>query len=167
MTKAIRRTVELVTRSLQVLSTVILVVIVVINGVNVVGRYVFSSPLSWGEEVMLFLMIVGVFLALPTVTWEGGHIRMDLLVRALPSKARRFFEVLADLSSLGMAGLMVYVGVPIVLQLLEFDQRSDAANVPVALPQSAVPIGFTLAAIALLARELSGKAAEDADKPLE
>lgn len=160
----VRRVVALVTRTLQVVSTVFLVVIVAINGVNVVGRYVFSSPISWGEEVMLFLMIVGVFLATPAVTWDGAHIRMDLLVRAFPGKARRLFEALADLASLGMAGLMVYVSVPIVLRLIEFNQRSDAAEIPVAIPQGAVPIGFALVAIALVARELTGKAAEDASK---
>ena len=71
-------------------------------------------------------------------------------------------EALADFVSLAVAVLMVYVGVPIVLRLVEFNQRSDAADIPVAMPQSAIPIGFTLVAIALIARELSGKTAEDA-----
>lgn len=157
-----RRVVQVTTRALQVVSTILLVAIVAINGVNVVGRYVFASPISWGEEVMLFLMIVGVFFATPSVTWDGAHIRMDLLAKALPRGVRRVLEAVADLVSLAVAGLMVYVGVPIVLRLLEFDQRSDAAEIPVFIPQSAIPIGFALVAIALIARELSGKAAEDA-----
>ena len=162
-----RRVVAVTTRTLQVISTIILVVIVAINGVNVVGRYVFSSPISWGEEVMLYLMIVGVFIAVPAVTWDGAHIRMDLLARALPGRARRVLEALADLISLGVAGLFVYVSVPIVLQLFAFDQRSDAAEIPVAIPQSAIPLGFALVGIALLVREWSGKAAEDAAGPSE
>ena len=160
--RLIRSTVQGITNALVVIATVILIAIVIINGVNVVGRYVFSSPLAWGEEVMLFLMIPGVFLATPAVTWDGAHIRMDLLVRSLPLRFRRLLEAVADLTSLGIAGLMVYVSVPIVLQLLQFDQRSDAAEIPVAIPQGAVPIGFTLVAIALIARELSGKTAQDA-----
>ena len=111
---------------------------------------------------MLFLMIVGVFLATPAVTWDGAHIRMDLLAKALPVGIRRILEAVADLVSLAVAVLMVYVGVPIVLRLLEFNQRSDAAEIPVFIPQSAIPIGFALVAIALIARELSGKTAEDA-----
>ena len=162
-----RRVTSVTTRTLQVISTIILVVIVAINGVNVVGRYVFSSPISWGEEVMLYLMIVAVFLAVPAVTWDGAHLRMDLLARALPPLARRIIETLTDLISLGVAGLFVYVSVPIVLQLFEFNQRSDAAEIPVAIPQSAIPIGFTLVALALIVREFSGKAAEDAARPPE
>lgn len=162
-----RRVVAVTTRTLQVVSTIILVVIVAINGVNVVGRYVFSSPISWGEEVMLYLMIVGVFIAVPAVTWDGAHLRMDLLARALPPLGRRVIETLTDLISLGVAGLFVYVSVPIVLQLFQFNQRSDAAEIPVAIPQSAIPIGFALVAIALIVREWSGKAAEDAARPPE
>lgn len=162
-----RRVTSATTRTLQVISTIILVVIVAINGVNVVGRYVFSSPISWGEEVMLYLMIVGVFLAVPAVTWDGAHLRMDLLARAVPPLARRIIETLTDLISLGVAGLFVYVSVPIVLQLFAFNQRSDAAEIPVAIPQSAIPIGFALVALALIVREWSGKAAEDAARPPE
>jgi TRAP-type C4-dicarboxylate transport system permease small subunit len=157
-----RRVIEAVNRVLTVVSTLLLVAIVAINGVNVAGRYLFSSPISWGEEIMLFMMIVGVFLATPAVTWDGAHIRMDLVAKALPVGMRRMLEALADFASLAVAVLMVYVGVPIVLRLVEFNQRSDAADIPVALPQSAIPLGFTLVAIALIARELSGKTADDA-----
>lgn len=156
------RVVELTTRALGVVSTLLLAGIVAINGANVVGRYLFSSPISWGEEVMLFMMIVGVFFATPAVTWDGAHIRMDLLAKALPATIRRLLEGLADFISLAVAALMVYVSVPIVLRLFEFDQRSNAAEIPVAIPQGAIPIGFALVAVALIARELTGKAAENA-----
>ena len=35
-----------------------LICIVAINGANVVARYLFGSPFSWAEELMLFLMIL-------------------------------------------------------------------------------------------------------------
>ena len=162
-----RRVIDALTRALRVASASMLLAIVAINGVNVVGRYVFSSPLSWGEEVMAFLMIVAVFLANPAVTWDGAQIRMDILARALPVGVRRVLEALADLVSFAIAGLMVYVSVPIVLQLIEFGQRSHAAEIPLAIPQGAISLGFALVTIALIARELSGKAAEDAARTHE
>ncbi|MBI4294525.1 MAG: TRAP transporter small permease [Betaproteobacteria bacterium] len=136
--------------------------IVGINGANVFGRYILDSPLSWGEESMVFLQIIAVFVVLPAVTWDGAHVRMDLLAGSLPLKLRRMLEMLADLSSLAVAVLIVYATVPIVLRLIEFDQRSDALEIPVAIPQGVVPLGFALTAVALIARELSGKAAEAA-----
>jgi len=159
---ATRRVIDSATRVLRVISAMMLVAIVVINAANVVARYVLNSPFSWGEEVMLFLMIVAIFLSSPAVTWDGANIRMDILARALPVAVRRVLEALADLVSLGVAALLVYASVPIIQQLLEFDQRSQAAEIPMALPQGVIPLGFALSVIALIARELSGKTAEQA-----
>lgn len=160
--RAARRVIDSLTRALLMASAAMLIAIVAINAANVVGRYLFARPFSWGEEVMLYLMIVAVFLSCPAVTWDGAHIRMNFLAQALPSRARRGLEALADLISLGVVALLVYVSVPFVLQFVQFDQRSNAAAIPLALPHAAIPLGFALAALALVARELSGKAAEHA-----
>ena len=165
--KATRRIIDAATRLLRWVSAVMLVAIVVINAANVVGRYVFSSPFSWGEEVMLFLMIASIFLSAPAVTWDGANIRMDILARALPVGVRRVLEALADLVSLAVAALLVYASVPIIEQLIAFDQHSQAADIPMALPQGAIPLGFALSVIALIARELSGKTAEQAAAGVE
>ena len=158
-----RRVIDALSGALRAVSAAMLLAIVAINGANVFGRYILDSPISWGEEGMLFLQIAAVFLVLPAVTWDGAHVRMDLVARSLPVKVRRMLEMLADLTSLAVAVLIVYASVPIVLRLIEFDQRSDALEIPVALPQGAIPIGFALAALALIVRELCGKAAEAAD----
>jgi TRAP-type C4-dicarboxylate transport system permease small subunit len=153
------------TRALRIIAALMLVAIVGINAANVAGRYIFSAPFAWGEEVMLYLMIVAIFVAAPAVTWDGTNIRMDILARAVPQRVRRFLEALADLVSLCVAALLVYASVPIVLQLIEFDQRSHAAEIPMALPQGAIPLGLALSVLALIARELSGKAAQHAASP--
>ena len=53
---------------------------VAINVANVVGRYVFDAPVSWAEEVMSYGIIWGVFVAVAAITYQGNHLRMDLLV---------------------------------------------------------------------------------------
>jgi TRAP-type C4-dicarboxylate transport system permease small subunit len=144
-----------------------LIAIVAINAANVIGRYLLSAPIAWAEEVMLYLMFGAVFVCNPAVTWDGAHIRMDVVARALPRGIRRALEAIADVVSFAVAALLVYASVPIVVQLFEFDQRSDAAHVPMALPQGTIPLGFALAALALFARELSGKARDAAAGPEE
>jgi len=157
-----RRVIDAASRLLRFVSALMLVAIVLINAGNVVWRYVLSSPFSWGEEVMLFLMIGAIFLSAPAVTWDGANIRMDILARALPVSVRRVLEAFADLVSLAVVALLVYASVPIIGQLIAFGQHSQAAEVPMALPQGMIPFGFALSVIALIARELSGKTAEQA-----
>jgi TRAP-type C4-dicarboxylate transport system permease small subunit len=157
---ATHRAGDKIAHALRAIAAALLVAIVAIDAANVAGRYLLSAPISWAEEIMLFLMIGAVFLALAPVTWDGAHVRMDVLVRALPERARWMAEKLADLVSLAVTGILVYASLPIVLKLIEFDQRSHAAEVPMALPQGAVPLGFALAVIVLVARQLSTKSAD-------
>lgn len=157
-----RRGMEGAKRFLVVVASLMLIAIVLINGANVFGRYVLAAPFTWAEEVMLYLMVASIFLGAPAVTWDGANIRMDIFVRAMPPKVRRLFEGLADLLSLLVAALLAYVALPIISQLIDFDQRSHAAEIPMWLPQGFLPLGFALIALALIARELTGKAAEHA-----
>ena len=59
-----------------------LLCIVAINGANVVARYLFGTPFSWAEELMLFLMILSVFSGAIAITWRNLHIRIDTFVDA-------------------------------------------------------------------------------------
>jgi len=150
---------DAIARSLRAVAAAFLVVIVALDVANVFGRYLLSAPISWAEEVMLFLMIGAVFVMLAPVSWDGAHVRMDILVRSLPGAVRRVVEVLADLVSFSVTALLAYASVPVIVKLVEFEQRSHATGLPMALPQGSVPLGLGLAALALAARRLSGRAA--------
>ena len=127
-----------------------LLLIVAINALNVTARYVFGHAFGWSEEVMQFLMIACVFFALVDVTLKRDHIRMDMVVRMFPKPVQHFFSVLGNLVLVGCCALVVVAGAPIVLKLYQFGQTSDAAEIPVFIPQLAVPIGLSIAGLLLL-----------------
>jgi len=133
-------------------ATALLVAIVVINGANVLGRYALNAPIGWAEEIMVFCMIGLVFGASPAVTLQASHVRMDIALQAMPAKLRRALAFLTDLISVVVLGVYVCASVPLVIRLAEFHQVSDAASVPLALPQGMVPLGLILMVLALLGR---------------
>jgi len=133
-------------------ATALLVAIVVINGANVLGRYALNAPIGWAEEIMVFCMIGLVFGASPAVTLQASHVRMDIALQAMPAKLRRALAFLTDLISVVVLGVYVCASVPLVIRLAEFHQVSDAASVPLALPQGMVPLGLILMLLALLGR---------------
>ena len=135
-----------------VIAALSLLGIVVINGANVVLRYFFGSPFSWAEELMLFLMILGVFTGAVAVTWRNLHIRIDTLVDRLPPAWRRAVSVVATLVSIGIIAVVVVASSRLVALLQEMDQRSDALNAPSWIPQSFLTIGLTLVALMMAAR---------------
>ncbi|WP_354410143.1 TRAP transporter small permease [Marinobacterium sp. MBR-111] len=51
--------------------------------VDVMGRYLFSMPVTGAFEVTELMLAAVIFLGLPLVTAEGGHIAVDILDSAL------------------------------------------------------------------------------------
>lgn len=126
------------------LSGAMLVAIVVINGTNVFMRYVLSAALSWAEESMVFLMLASVFVGAIPVTWEKAHIRIDAFVASLPGRTRLAFEWLGVLIVAAILLPIGWTSLTVVRRLLGFDQRSDALDLPVWIPQSALPFALLL-----------------------
>lgn len=137
-----------------VLAATALLMAVALNFANIVGRYVFFSPIASAEEVMLFLFVATVFLGNSVVGWKGRQIRMDILLHALPPAWRRGFNVLADLAVIAVSVTIIVIGWPAIEMLAEFDERSQAANIPLVIPQALIPIGLALNAILVVARLL-------------
>jgi TRAP-type C4-dicarboxylate transport system permease small subunit len=138
--------------ALRVAAGAMLIASVTINFANIIGRYVFSISIAWAEEAMLFLMIGAVFLAIPPVGWLGRHIRMDVVVSLLPPRARYAFELFGDLVTIATCIMLAIFAFPVLTMLSELDQRSATANIPLVIPQAAVPLGLMLMALLIAVR---------------
>ena len=137
---------------IRVAAGLLLIGSVSINFVNIIGRYFFSVSLQWAEEVMLFLMVGCVFLGTGLVGWAGRQIRMDVIVSLLPGPARRALEWLSELVTIAVSLLIAVFAWPVIHMLAQFDQRSEAANIPLVIPQAMVPVGLTLMAALVAVR---------------
>jgi C4-dicarboxylate transporter DctQ subunit len=152
MRDALLRSAKALMAVLRVSAALMLVASVAVNFANIIGRYFFSVSIAWAEEVMLFLMIGAVFLAAPPVGWLGRHIRMDVIVSMLPPRFRTAFEVFSDLVTIATCLMVAWFAWPVVTMLAELDQRSAMANIPLVIPQAAVPLGLALMALLIAVR---------------
>ncbi len=152
MRETLRRGATALIAVLRVAAGAMLVGSVGINFANIIGRYVLSVSLSWAEEAMLFLMIGSVFLAAAPVGWMGRHIRMDVVVSLLPPRFRAAFELFSDLVTIATCVLVAIFAWPVMTMLTELDQRSQSANIPLVIPQAAVPVGLVLMALLIAVR---------------
>jgi TRAP-type C4-dicarboxylate transport system permease small subunit len=167
MIGTIHKGVEWLLTLTRTLSAIFLLGSVVINFINIVGRYAFSVSIPWAEEIMLFLMVGCVFTGCCAVAWQGRHIRMDVLIMALPPKPRAFFNLFSDLVLIAAAITVTAFSYPVVSQLAAFDERSEAANFPLVIPQSLVPIGYTLMALLTAIRLLTAHRAPSSTAPVD
>ena len=74
-------------------SAVAILVIVVLNAINIVLRYVFFTSLSWGEEAMQYIMVFGIYTGAVGVAWQQAHIRIDTLLKMAPHHWRRSLNI--------------------------------------------------------------------------
>ena len=134
-----------------------LLCIVSINCVNVVGRYFFGSPISWAEELMLFLMVLVVYAGAVAVTWRNMHIRIDTLIMSMPIGVRQIAIAVAPVVSVAVLVIVSLTGFQIVAMLRVFDQRSDALHLPMWIPQAFVTGGIGLMTLLIVASFLTGR----------
>lgn len=53
---------------------------------EVFGRYVLSAPSDWAPDTAAVTFGLITFLAVPYLTWKGGHASMDFVVSAVPAQ---------------------------------------------------------------------------------
>src|SRR5580704_19647670 len=112
---------------IQGLTAVLMLIAVTLNAANVVGRYVFFSPIASAEEIMLFLMVGTVFLGNAVVGFEGKQLRMDVILNALPPALRRALDIAADATMIAVCVVLIGLAWPAVQMLVEFNERSETA----------------------------------------
>lgn len=155
MIEAIHKGVAWLLTLTRSLSAICLMASVIINFINIIGRYVFSVSIPWAEEIMLFLMVGCVFTGCCAVAWQNRHIRMDMMISMLPKWLHDLFNLLSELVLIGTAIIVTIFSYPVIAQLAAFDERSEAANFPLVIPQAMVPIGYGLMALLIVIRLLT------------
>lgn len=101
---------------------------------QVVARFVFNTPLTWSDELIVILYVVSMFWAGAFLLEEKEHVMLDLIYERLPPQGRRLFSVLY---SLLIGGLFLYA-VPESYSYVRFMMREDT-------PVLGVPIGIVYA----------------------
>lgn len=141
-------------------------IMIALNFANVVGRYIFLSPIIWAEEVMVFMMIWCVFIGVILVTWEDRHIKMDMLSNYFKYPLREIINAFALLGFLATNAFVLIQSWGVTTMMVRLDQRSVVAEIPMAIPHSAILFGFAAMTLALVARlhfHIHGEGGTEAD----
>jgi C4-dicarboxylate transporter, DctQ subunit len=126
----------------------------VIGLVQVLGRYFFPQhAIAWAEEVIVYLVVWGVMIIGSQLVRTDGHVRPDLVLRAIPPGAQRWLEAFNCVVALIFCGGMVWYGWEIVDTSLMLDERSSTGlEFPMWLYYIALPTGGVLMAVRYVIR---------------
>ncbi len=123
-----------------------------INFANVIARYWFDFAIFWAEEIMVFIVVWCVFVGAIAVTFNGAHLRMDLVSARLPGRWKTIVNVTTAVAFLVLGLFMIPQSFEVISFLAGADQVSVTAGVPKEIPHSAILVGFTFMVLAVAVR---------------
>lgn len=129
-------------RLLGLLSAIPVALILILTFADVLGRYIFSSPVRGSVELIEFAMALVIFTALPLVSRNREHVSVSLIDGLFKGTGLRIKTMLCDAVSALALGILTW---RLALQGLE-DLQSETATVVLGLPHA--PLSFTLTALA-------------------
>jgi TRAP-type C4-dicarboxylate transport system permease small subunit len=115
-------------------------------------RFVLNGSTVWQTEAVIYLVIAATLIGLPYVQRLRGHVNVDLLPLALPPRARLALALLTLSLSILIVGVMLWYGYEFWHLAWERGWRSDTVwGIKLWIPYLAMPVGFTLLLLQLLA----------------
>ncbi|MCO6384833.1 TRAP transporter small permease [Oceanicola sp. 502str15] len=99
----------------RLLTGLSLVVLTVIFGWLVFGRYVLNATPTWVEQVALLLIMVIAFIGAAVGVHENSHLSVMALRTSVPVWVRNGLVVLSDLLLLCFGGMMAFYGAKLTL----------------------------------------------------
>lgn len=113
--------------------------------IDVVGRYLFLSPLKGADDLNSILIGIMVFAGLPLVTAREDHIRVDLLTALMPPPLRRGLHRIFALVGAGVLAVKLWTTAAI---FAGFNDRTPMLRLPIA------PFAYAMAVLAVISAAL-------------
>ncbi len=151
-----------ITQASAVLAGIGLILIVTFYVYEVVSRYMLNSPTAWVSDFVSYALCASVFLALPKVTKDRGHVAVTILVDIMPTKIAGYVHT--GINIIGFLCLTFAAFVSLQENLRQFDKNIETLAI-IPIPQwwisSFITFGLLLSSFHMLRhatkpRHLSG-----------
>jgi TRAP-type C4-dicarboxylate transport system permease small subunit len=117
---------------------------------SILGRQ-FNFYVQGTDAYAGYCMAAAGFLALAHTLKRGEHIRVTLLLSALPARARRAMEVFAHAMAVALSGLLAFFACRLVWQSRAFNDISTGNDAtPLWIPQLGMALGTLLLFVAFV-----------------
>jgi TRAP-type C4-dicarboxylate transport system permease small subunit len=135
-------------------------------GLDVAGRYFFGQPITWMFEFVQHSLLGMLFLGIGRLTREHGHVTIDILLDAVPLRARRAMVI----ASMLVAGAVtLFVAFWAVMAMLDNRRRGVETIGIYPIPQywliAVIALGLLLTGIEFVRGAVTLARAPDAGPP--
>lgn len=140
----------------EALSSVSLVAMIVLIGIEAVVRNVFGGSLEVVDEVGGYLLVVLTFLSMSVAESHGAFHRVELVQARMGPRARLVLQLVFDACALAASVLVTWQLARLALNAWHSgDVAPTPLQTPLWLPQMSMGIGMALLCVALLRSALA------------
>jgi TRAP-type transport system small permease protein len=138
-------------------SALVIGVVALLIACDVVARNIGLGSFPWVVEVSEYSLPLATFLAAPWLLYKNEHVRIDMLLTALPGAIARQIDRAADLVGLIVCVVFVFYGIKVIADSMQLGSMMIKTLV---LPEwwtfVPVPVCFALVSIEFVRRMLTG-----------
>ncbi len=125
---------------------------------EVAGRYFFSTPSDWQDELSTFLLIGATFASAAWIQARRGHVAIDALAVLLPPWADLVRRTLADALSFLFVTFFAWKSISLLLEAWDEGQTTPSSwGPPLWIPYGCMAVGMVLLAVQLLLQTLGSR----------
>jgi C4-dicarboxylate transporter DctQ subunit len=114
MTNRWERVDAIIDRIEQTLISILLSVMILIAFFQIILRNLFATGFTWGDPLVRNLVLWVGFIGAAIATREGKHISIDVVSQWVPARGKIVLEVIIQLSSFIICGLLTFAAVKFV-----------------------------------------------------
>lgn len=134
----------LIVKVLEVFSSIVLMIMMLLTFVDVVGRYILGAPIFGASEMISTMLALLIFAGLGIANARDKHIVVELIDCRVRALSPRFYDIAVHGLSLVVMCLIVYVLVEAAIEAAHVNSRTVVLEWPLSL------IIGTVAALAAL-----------------
>jgi len=138
-----------VTRPLEAIGAMCLVVLMATVFVDVLGRNLLNKPLPWGTEVLEIVLAAMIFAVYPALAVGFGHITVDLI--SVRPRWQRVQRTLGTVMGAALFGLVAWCLVRQTRRAMEYGEATALLGVPIAWILGGMALMAALTCLAFVA----------------
>lgn len=133
------------------IASIALAVLTLVTFAAVIMRYVLKAPLLWQEEAQAFCQVWMIFLGASVAFRQGSIVAIEMVVDALPAKARKIMEYIVDMIVIFTLTFLMVKSQQYIAQVFGRTHRgTPILGIPYELIYGIAPYGVALMIISYL-----------------
>ena len=129
---------------------IVLFLLLCLTFVNVIMRYIMRSPITWAEEMQMFMFLWVVYLAAGAAFRNNSHIAIEILVDSLPAGPKKNAEIIAFIFSVIIVVYLMMQGNAYYMQMVNTGKISTLLRISYRYAYGVIPVGNVLMLVSLI-----------------